>query len=315
MWTLVGPRGRLVRHRKGGRAPGATVPLRERLSPRGPRPPTSRYGRRGFFILAPWFTGGACYTIDPDRVPGVPGVVDTPERRTSGILEVPIAWLDLTPPDIALHLKLIEARDTHRAHIWSREASMDEQARWAHAQAGWAIRDEYRSRPHVVSFTIDTLPAGLAWLATLSSCQHIELQPDGAAQLHLVGLREDIQDIHEQLRRSTQVGLVRVTEGPSEEEEEEEFPDRGPQLTDAQHEALAAAYTAGFFEVPREINLEELAERLGRSRSSLSTLLRRAMQVLVEHQIDEADDPTEEGEDPSTDPTDPSDESDRAQSR
>lgn len=247
----------------------------------------------------------------PDRVPRPPGVdvAETAERRTSGILEVPIAWLDLTPPDIALHLKLIEARDTHRAHVWSREASLDEQAWWAHAQAGWVIRDEYRSSPHVVSFTIDTLPAGLAWLATLSSCQHIELQPDGTAKLHLVGLREDIQDIHEQLRRSTQVDLVRVTEGPSEEEE---FPERGPRLTDAQSEALEAAYKAGFFEVPREVSLEELAERLGRSRSSLSTLLRRAVQALVEHQI-------EEGDDPSMDPTDPSDgrsdESDRAQSR
>lgn len=205
---------------------------------------------------------------------------DPSDRYTSGILEVPITWLDLTPPSGSLHLKLMEARDAYRAHIWSREVSPDEQMAWARSQGGWNIRDEYHSKPHVVSFTVGALPAGLAWLAQLSSYQHLELHPDGRVRLHLLGLREQIQEVHHRLRRATEVEIVRVADADGED-----IPVRGPRLTTAQRAAIEAAHAAGFFKVPRETGLDELAEDLGRSRSSLSTLLRRGIGALVTHLV------------------------------
>lgn len=210
--------------------------------------------------------------------------IDRSDRHTSSVLAVPITWLDLTPPNGSLHLKLMEARDAYRAHIWSRGVSPDEQMAWARSQGGWSIRDEYYSGPYVVSFTVDSLPAGLAWLAELSSYQHLALYPDGTAHLHLLGLRKDIQEVHRRLRRATEIEVVRVADA-----EEEDVPVRGPRLTTAQRAAIEVAYEAGFFEVPRRTGLDELAEDLGRSRSSVSTLLRRGVESLVEHLLGKED--------------------------
>lgn len=47
-------------------------------------------------------------------------------------------------------------------------------------------------------------------------------------------------------------------------------------LTDRQREVLETAFRAGYFEVPREANLEDVAVRLGVDKSTVSGVLRRA---------------------------------------
>ena len=59
-------------------------------------------------------------------------------------------------------------------------------------------------------------------------------------------------------------------------------------LTDQQHEVLAAAYRSGYFEVPRKITTEQLARRLGVSKSSLSEHLRKAQYRVLTKLISEA---------------------------
>ncbi|WP_049921126.1 helix-turn-helix domain-containing protein [Halopiger djelfimassiliensis] len=59
-------------------------------------------------------------------------------------------------------------------------------------------------------------------------------------------------------------------------------------LTDAQKEAIAEAYRQGYYDVPREISLEELARELDISHQALSERLRRANRVLASEQLDEA---------------------------
>lgn len=51
-------------------------------------------------------------------------------------------------------------------------------------------------------------------------------------------------------------------------------------LTGKQYEAFQIALESGYFEVPRQTNLSELAERLGISSQALSKRLRRAQQTL-----------------------------------
>jgi len=56
----------------------------------------------------------------------------------------------------------------------------------------------------------------------------------------------------------------------------------GLELTDEQYETLAVALEAGYFEVPRRINLVDLADRLGVSDTAVSQRLRRGIQTLLE---------------------------------
>lgn len=56
----------------------------------------------------------------------------------------------------------------------------------------------------------------------------------------------------------------------------------GGLLTDRQREVLAVAMREGYFEVPRECTLAELAETVGVDKSTASTVLRRGEATLVE---------------------------------
>lgn len=53
------------------------------------------------------------------------------------------------------------------------------------------------------------------------------------------------------------------------------------QLTEKQYEAVMAAYEEGYYDVPREINLKELARRLDLSHQALSERLRRGHEALI----------------------------------
>lgn len=69
--------------------------------------------------------------------------------------------------------------------------------------------------------------------------------------------------------------------------EADEIPETGlgPNLTDIQRETLIVAYEAGYFSVPREHSLVELADDLGVSDSATSQRLRRGLAKLVEYDL------------------------------
>jgi hypothetical protein len=56
-------------------------------------------------------------------------------------------------------------------------------------------------------------------------------------------------------------------------------------LTDSQHRVLELASRRGYFEVPRDVTLKELAEEIGVSHQALSEQLRRGTGALVEDTI------------------------------
>ena len=57
-------------------------------------------------------------------------------------------------------------------------------------------------------------------------------------------------------------------------------------LTPQQREAIAAAFERGYFEIPREISMEELAGELEISHQALSERLRRAYETLVGSELE-----------------------------
>jgi hypothetical protein len=56
-------------------------------------------------------------------------------------------------------------------------------------------------------------------------------------------------------------------------------------LTDSQHRVLELASRRGYFEVPRDVTLKELADEVGVSHQALSEQIRRGTGALVEDTI------------------------------
>jgi len=67
--------------------------------------------------------------------------------------------------------------------------------------------------------------------------------------------------------------------------------DESPQygLTDRQYEALTLAISRGYYESPRQITAEELAEEMGISQPSMSSLLRRGERQLLSSTLEPHD--------------------------
>ncbi|RQG99355.1 helix-turn-helix domain-containing protein [Natrarchaeobius oligotrophus] len=57
-------------------------------------------------------------------------------------------------------------------------------------------------------------------------------------------------------------------------------------LTERQHEILSMAYYGGYYDVPRAMTQDDLAERLGVSDSAVSQRLRRAVAELIEASLE-----------------------------
>ncbi|WP_276300957.1 helix-turn-helix domain-containing protein [Halorussus lipolyticus] len=88
--------------------------------------------------------------------------------------------------------------------------------------------------------------------------------------------RDDLSGFHDYcVERDFSFQLERVYQ-PENPQEVGEY-----DVTDDQREALLAAYDAGYFDVPRDVSLTELADELGISRNALSARLRRGHRNLL----------------------------------
>ncbi|QLK25218.1 helix-turn-helix domain-containing protein [Natrinema zhouii] len=63
-------------------------------------------------------------------------------------------------------------------------------------------------------------------------------------------------------------------------------------LTTRQYETLVAAIDHGYFEIPREVSMQELSEELGISHQALSERLRRAYRALVTSELNVTEEDT-----------------------
>ncbi|RRJ34053.1 bacterio-opsin activator [Halocatena pleomorpha] len=73
-----------------------------------------------------------------------------------------------------------------------------------------------------------------------------------------------------------EVELVSISQNQSGDDESSQYG-----LTDRQHEALTLAIGRGYYESPRQVSTEELAEEMGISQPSMSSLLRRGERQLL----------------------------------
>lgn len=104
---------------------------------------------------------------------------------------------------------------------------------------------------------------------------------------HREGVSDTVDDFEE---HDARIDVRRMVEAGKNEELE-----MTATLTDPQREAIAEAYRRGYYDVPREISLEELAGELEISHQALSERLRRANRVLASEQLDASADGLGEG--------------------
>lgn len=191
-----------------------------------------------------------------------PAASDEPRAFTR--LKATAAQLGFTPPPVALRLKLLEGPS-----FWSlfvqpvADGHLGEIVAWLDA---WApLRIEFGSR-RVLRADFDPLPP--AWLARYRSLEvnMMLLRPDGAAMATLAGPQTALAAFARTIGSSPGFVVKEVGESPRDL----------PLLTDAQDAALRAAVAAGYYRIPRLLNLRQLGAAMGTSPASLSERLRRA---------------------------------------
>lgn len=99
---------------------------------------------------------------------------------------------------------------------------------------------------------------------------------DGYAYWRLISSRKSIDQLLTLFeQKNIDFELLRIGKSPYILEEDKH------KLTYNESYVLDKAISLGFFEIPREISLEELANRLGKSKSALSVMLRKIIKKKV----------------------------------
>jgi hypothetical protein len=106
----------------------------------------------------------------------------------------------------------------------------------------------------------------------------VELRSDRTVRQTMVGHSDALSAAIEALPTDVDVEVLRT--GTYDRS-------RGVRLSDRQREALAAAWDAGYYEVPREDGIETVAAELDCASSTASDLLRRAERRVVAATLDE----------------------------
>lgn len=120
---------------------------------------------------------------------------------------------------------------------------------------------------------------GLKALATAEAIiERIEIMDYGWHQTGWFASRDAFTEFSSFWRDNAGFRLRRLTR-----DGETESP--GKRLTDRQDEALRTAYEVGYFDIPRQTSLEEVAAELDISASSVSERLRRAQTQLIEETV------------------------------
>lgn len=109
------------------------------------------------------------------------------------------------------------------------------------------------------------------------SVHMLNLKASGAATVDVLGTRRAIQAFDARLRdRSERIELVDVRPQPS----------GSPFMTAPQESALRGAVAAGYYRIPRPLNLHQLAMTFGVTAASLSERLRRAEGRVLTHYVE-----------------------------
>lgn len=194
-------------------------------------------------------------------------------------LKLRAADLGIRPPPTRCRIRACETTTRWILLVRSSHGPTDATRAWARGVADGEEVSFGKAGPRTLAFRCERLPEPWQRLFGLFDADHLLLEPDGTALTQLRGSREEVGAYLSGMDSETETEAVSVLP------EGDETP-REPLLTELQRRALERAAALGYFEVPRRIQLDELADRLDTSPSALSELLRRAQSRLVSAHLD-----------------------------
>lgn len=197
----------------------------------------------------------------------------TRAQATDLRLTVPCDRLGLAAPPADVHIKLVPLSQAGwRVFLWNHEGPAADLAPWLSQQTEASFQRRVRERLSV--YAIPELPDGWKLWEMPFDVTACRLWRSGEATLQLHGKDGELRSFAAGLgARDVPAG----SDGPPPASG-----DPQPAMTDRQHTAAAAALSEGYFEVPRRIRLQDLAENMGTSVGGLSETLRRAQANLLE---------------------------------
>lgn len=194
-------------------------------------------------------------------------------------VRLPCKALGFDPPPATCHLRALAQGDTWIVYVWSHEAPRRLFLSWLDAHGTFRSHDAPDAQPRILAVETDALPKAWRLLFEELDTQSLRLRADGVAELVIRAPRDRVRQLLEETTDTEDARQLRsITSSP----EDKEVPGV---LTPEQHTALMAAFEAGYFDVPRGVQLETLAKRLDTSAGALSELLRRAQRRLVERHL------------------------------
>lgn len=208
-----------------------------------------------------------------------PSAGASPGEAVRARVELPCRLLELRPPPSVVALRLLQRPEGWSLILLSDEGSPGALQRWLDRHPGLPGAGETTVHGAALAVEMDRLPPGLTQLAEDLHLEQLLLEPDGTARMALRGARSRLQALVEGLSSPEAEARVRaiapVERGPAAET-----------LTGRQLEVLMQASARGYYDVPRQISLRDLADELEASPAALSELLRRTEGRLVEGFLD-----------------------------
>ena len=180
---------------------------------------------------------------------------------------------------------------------------------WARAPDFDSLEAAFDDDPSVTSFTVSSETADersycMTWKEPIDLLVHImthqqETIIHGANHTTTWALRvsfperdalaqaEGLKDLAQQNEFSLAIRRIYPTD---------EYRSAQPKLTSSQQESLVRAFEAGYFKVPKEVTLVELAEEQGVSHQAMSERIRRGVHHLIEQTFITSDSPNHDEE-------------------
>ncbi|MFC7008507.1 helix-turn-helix domain-containing protein [Halalkalicoccus salilacus] len=169
---------------------------------------------------------------------------------------------------------------------------------WARAPDFDALEAAFDEDPSVTSFTVSSETADersyrMTWKEPIDLLVHIMTHQQGtiihaANRTNTWALRvsfperdalaqaQELKDLAQQNEFSLAIRRIYPTD---------EYRSAQPKLTNSQQESLVRASEAGYFKVPKEVTLVELAEEQGVSHQAMSERIRRGVHHLIEQTL------------------------------
>lgn len=205
---------------------------------------------------------------------GVPRIPTEPvvEKR----VDLPCNAAGFRTPPCKVQLKFIPEDEAWTVVATTPPAKPPKVAQWLEDDDPTSIHIAPGLSPKVLRANFEELPDAWEEILSLADVRFIELNPGGAASIFLEDTSARIEELITHLKeRSDDVRAREMQAGP-----------RQAGVTARQQEILSLAVAHGYYEIPHNLTLRDLAEKLDLSVGTVSQLLRRAEARIITSYVD-----------------------------